>query len=308
MNELIAAIYGAENYGQSKLPAGFWDSAPVATTPEPIADVSSTTSAQITNIAEDAVIKGTSSFKSPIRSPQSVGGTAKYPTGFGSSTEIKGGYKASNGLWYESKDAYLYSEDNPKYSGEWFDNPNATTAFQVEHYLTGTAQGMRAISSIANGYVAAGQYNMRANNLEYMARQNERNAQNMLKNIREIDRAAQHDMSVISEANVKRKSEQRIAQGASGFAVGKGSYKVLADNTDWKTNFNASMIALKAGLQGAEVIRQAGGLEAQAIINRAEADIARKNARMSRTNGWISGVAGLAQAGASFYVGRYGVD
>ena len=178
----------------------------------------------------------------------------------------------------------------------------------MEHYLTGTAQGMRAISSIANGYVAAGQYNMRANNLEYMARQNERNAQNMLKNIREIDRAAQHDMSVISEANVKRKSEQRIAQGASGFAVGKGSYKVLADNTDWKTNFNASMIALKAGLQGAEVIRQAGGLEAQAIINRAEADIARKNARMSRTNGWISGVAGLAQAGASFYVGRYGVD
>lgn len=312
MNEQLAGLLGTlvnknQGYEQSYLPVGFYDMQPVE--PEPLPSV--TTDLQIQEAVKRSVqqpIVGKASYTSPIRQEQSVGGSATSPSGFGSATEIKGGYKASNGLWYASKDDYLYSKDNPKYSGDWIDNPNATTAFQVSHYLTGAVQGMQAISAIANGYVSAGQYRMRANNMEYLARQNERNAQNALKNIREIDRAAQHDMGVLSEMNIKRKSEQRIAQAASGFAVGRGSYKVLSDNTDWKTNFNASMIALKAGLQGAEVIRQAGGLEAQAIINRSEAEIARKNAKMARTNGWIAGIAGLAQAGASFYIGSVGSD
>lgn len=287
MNELIAAIYEAETYGQSKVPANIYDTNNVSVAdivaPTESSDVITPTDYQMLDAGRKSVqesqraIEGKATVGSPIRSPKSVGGSSKRPEDVGE-------------------------------TDSWWDNPNASTAFQVQHYLNGAAQGMKAIASIGNGYVAQGQYNMKANSLDYLARQNERNAQNMIKNIREINRAAQNDINVISEMNVKRKSEQRVAQGASGFAVGKGSYKVLSENTDWKTNYNASMIALKAGLQGAEVLRAAGGLEAQAIINRADADIARKNAKIAKTNGWISGLAGLANAGASFYIGRYGVE
>lgn len=294
MSEQLAGLLGTlvnknQGYEQSYLPVGFYDTQKLTqpetiTIPATSSNVASAADIQIAEATKKSVqesqraVAGTARASVPVKQPQSVGGDATPPA------------------------------TSAKDTGDWWDNPNATTAFQVAHYLEGAAQGMKAISAIGNGYVAYGQYRMRANSLDFLARQNERNAQNMLKNIREIYRAAQADMSVISEMNIKRKSEQRIAQAASGFAVGKGSYKVLADNTDWKTNFNASMIALKAGLQGAEVIRQAGGLEAQAIINRSDAEIARKNAKMARTNGWIAGIAGLAQAVASFYIGSTGAD
>ena len=141
-----------------------------------------------------------------------------------------------------------------------------------------------------------------------MARQNQRNADLMRRNIREINRAAQNDVNVISMQATQRKSEQRIAQAASGFKVGAGVYKVLNDNTDFKTNYNASLIMLRAGLQGAEIVRSAGAMEAQSIINKADADIARMNAETAKLNGWVSAAANALSSGASFYIGRYGVE
>lgn len=231
---------------------------------------------------------GTASFRSPVETPQSVGGDATRP---GDGTVTAGG------------------QTNSEYaSGEWFDNPKASTAFQVKNFLDGTVSGMKAISSVFNGYIQSAQYNMQATSMDYMARQNQRNADLMRRNIREINRAAQNDVNVISMQATQRKSEQRIAQAASGFKVGAGVYNVLNDNTDFKTNYNASLIMLRAGLQGAEIVRSAGAMEAQSIINKADADIARMNAETAKLNGWVSAAANALSSGASFYIGRYGVQ
>lgn len=232
--------------------------------------------------------KGTATFKSPVEQPKSVGGDPTRPA------EVKVEVDAKNKTSFAS--------------GEWFDNPNASTAFQVKHWLDGTVAGMKAISSVYNGYSQSVQYSMQATSMEYMARQNQRNADLMRKNIREINRAAQSDINAIYVQSAQRKSEQRIAQGASGFAVGKGAYEVLNDNTDWKTNYNASLIMLKAGLQGAEIVRSAGNYEAQSIINKSEASIARKNAEVAKINGWVGGAISAMSAATSFYIGRYGVE
>lgn len=231
---------------------------------------------------------GKATFKSPVSQPKSIGGDPTRPA------EVKVEVDAKNKSEYAS--------------GEWFDNPNASTAFQVKNWLDGTVAGMKAISSVYNGYVQSIQYNMKATSMEYMARQNQRNADLMRKNIREINRAAQDDVNAISVQAAQRKSEQRVAQGASGFAVGKGVYQVLSDNTDFKTNYNASLIMLKAGLQGAEIVRGAGNYEAQSIINKSEASIARKNAEVAKINGWVSSAINTMSAATSFYIGRYGVE
>nr|DAI54725.1 MAG TPA: hypothetical protein [Caudoviricetes sp.] len=287
MNEQLAGLLGAI------LPSKGWEGGyspvnpdvykPSFSSPNDIAVATDT----IFN-AQQQKEKGTATFKSPVEQPKSVGGDPTRPA------EVKVEVDAKNKTSFSS--------------GEWFDNPNASTAFQVKHWLDGTVAGMKAISSVYNGYSQSVQYNMQATSMEYMARQNQRNADLMRKNIREINRAAQSDINAIYVQTAQRKSEQRVAQGASGFAVGKGVYEVLNDNTDWKTNYNASLIMLKAGLQGAEIVRSAGNYEAQSIINKSEAEIARKNADVARINGWVGGVIGAMSAATSFYIGRYGVE
>lgn len=287
MNEQLAGLLGA------MLPSKGWEGGyspvnpdvykPSFSSPNDIAVATDT----IFN-AQQQKEKGTATFKSPVEQPKSVGGDPTRPA------EVKVEVDAKNKTSFSS--------------GEWFDNPNASTAFQVKHWLDGTVAGMKAISSVYNGYSQSVQYNMQATSMEYMARQNQRNADLMRKNIREINRAAQSDINAIYVQSAQRKSEQRIAQGASGFAVGKGAYEVLNDNTDWKTNYNASLIMLKAGLQGAEIVRSAGNYEAQSIINKSEASIARKNAEVAKINGWVGGAVGAMSAATSFYIGRYGVE
>jgi len=287
MNEQLAGLLGAI------LPSKGWEGGyspvnpdvykPSFSSPNDIAVATDT----IFN-AQQQKEKGTATFKSPVEQPKSVGGDPTRPA------EVKVEVDAKNKTSFSS--------------GEWFDNPNASTAFQVKHWLDGTVAGMKAISSVYNGYSQSVQYNMQATSMEYMARQNQRNADLMRKNIREINRAAQSDINAIYVQTAQRKSEQRVAQGASGFAVGKGVYEVLNDNTDWKTNYNASLIMLKAGLQGAEIVRSAGNYEAQSIINKSEASIARKNAEVAKINGWVGGAIGAMSAATSFYIGRYGVE
>ncbi len=287
MNEQLAGLLGA------MLPSKGWEGGyspvspdvykPSFSSPNDIADATDTIFS-----AEQQKEKGTATFKSPVEQPKSIGGDPTRPS------EVKVEVDAKNKTSFSS--------------GEWFDNPNASTAFQVKHWLDGTVAGMKAISSVYNGYSQSAQYSMQATSMEYMARQNQRNADLMRKNIREINRAAQSDINAIYVQSAQRKSEQRIAQGASGFAVGKGAYEVLNDNTDWKTNYNASLIMLKAGLQGAEIVRSAGNYEAQSIINKSEASIARKNAEVAKINGWVGGAVNAMSAATSFYIGRYGVE
>lgn len=182
------------------------------------------------------------------------------------------------------------------------------TAFQVKKYASGSISLMKSVSSIYNGYIANSQYRMQARNKDFLASQNERAAELLKKNMRDINRAAEADANVYRLQGVKTKSAQRVAQAASGFAVGKGTYGVMFDTTDARTRFNASMIMLKAGLQNAEVLREVGGLKAQAIINRFDAHALREQGDMAISKGWADGIMHAVSAGADFYVGYQGLE
>lgn len=185
-------------------------------------------------------------------------------------------------------------------------NTSKYSADMVKNFASGTINLMQGINSVYNGYISEGQYDMKAANKEFQAEQNERAARLLRQNMRDINRAAQADANVYRLEGVKTKSAQRVGQAASGFAVGKGTYKVMLDTTDARTNYNASMIMLKAGLQNAEVLRQAGTLEAQAILDRFDAEALRKQGDFEKSQGWMTGVMKAIEAGVDFYVGTQG--
>lgn len=180
------------------------------------------------------------------------------------------------------------------------------TGKQIKNFASGTINLMKGITSVYNGYIAAEQYEMQAANKRFQAEQTKRAAKLLRQNIRDIDRAAQADANVYRLEGVKTKSAQRVAQASSGFAVGKGTYKVMLDTTDARTNYNASMIMLKAGLQNAEVLRQAGTLEAQAILEAFDAEALEVQADHAINQGWMDGIMKGLESGVDFYLGYKG--
>lgn len=180
------------------------------------------------------------------------------------------------------------------------------TKEQVKNYTNSALYGIKAITALANGFTANISYRMQSRNKEWQARQNLRSAELLMLNQREINRAAQMDANVYRMQGAITKSNQKVAMAQSGFAVGKGIYRNTLDTTDIRTNYNTSAIILKAELQNAELTRKAGLYEAESIINKADAKIARAQGRAAIWEGAMNAVSYLAASGASFYVGKYG--
>lgn len=180
------------------------------------------------------------------------------------------------------------------------------TKEQIQNYTNAAMYGIKAITALSNGFTANTSYKMQAKNKEWQARQNLRSRDLLLLNQREINRAAQMDANVYRMQGAITKSNQKVAMAQTGFAVGKGIYRNTLDTTDIRTNYNTSAIILKAELQNAELTRKAGLYEAESIINKADAKIARIQGRAAMWEGVIGATAYLAAAGASFYVGKYG--
>lgn len=188
---------------------------------------------------------------------------------------------------------------------------HSLSAKAVKDFTSATVYGMQAISSVSKGYINAKQYDMQANNKEFAAWQNERTAKLLAKSTRDITRAAEADANVYRLQGVKTKAAQRVGQAASGFEVGKGTYRVMLDTTDVRTNYNAAAIMAKSMMQNAEIKRQIGTQKATAIINKADAHALRKRAEVERTQGWMNSIGYALQAGASAYTGfsdYYGWD
>lgn len=179
------------------------------------------------------------------------------------------------------------------------------TKEQIENYTKSAVYGIKAITSLANGFTANISYRMKARNKEWEKEQNQRSARLMLLNQREINRAAQMDANVYRLQGATTKSNQKVAMAQSGFAVGKGIYRNTLDTTDIRTNYNTSAIILKAELENAELTRKAGLYEAESIINRADARIARRQGRAALWDGVLDSIAYAAAAGASFYYGKH---
>lgn len=186
--------------------------------------------------------------------------------------------------------------------------PSEHTEDQVRMYTAAASYGVKAVSYFANAVLAGGAYKMKKSQYEFLANQDERAAELLYKNMREITRAAQADANVYKMQGAEVKSKQKEGQAASGFAVGKGVYKNNLDTTDARTNYNVSLVMLKSDLQNAEIIRKAGTYKARAAIERGNAritDIEKRNAIITNI---IGGVGALANAGISFYVGKYGLE
>ena len=186
--------------------------------------------------------------------------------------------------------------------------PAEHTVEQVMWYTRAASEGVRAASYFVNSALAGYSYKMKAEQYNFLANQNERAAELLYKNMREITRAAQADSNVYKLQGAQTKAKQKTAMAGTGFAVGKGIYKNMLDTTDARTNYNVAMVMLKSDLQNAEIIRKAGTYQAQAAIQRGNAQIANIEKKNAVLSGIINGIGSLAQAGFSFYVGKYGLE
>ncbi len=191
-------------------------------------------------------------------------------------------------------------EDGAEFKG------SGITAYQIEKYMKGMGDYIKAGESIANGFFAYNSAKMKASSLEFEAKQHGRNVELLYKNMREITRAADADANVHRVRGAERKSEQRVAMAASGFAVGKGVYKNTLYTTDARTEYNVAMLKLKAGLQNAEILRQVGVEEAQAEIKRGEASIERRYGKAKLGQGLVNGISEIFSGTANFYMGYKG--
>ena len=187
---------------------------------------------------------------------------------------------------------YIGGEKQPK-----------TTANAVKYYASGVSEIMKGGAAISNGYIANMSANMKAKSYEFQADQERLVAETLLKNQIDITRAAQMDSNQYRIVGVETKEKQISGMAASGFAVGKGVYRNTLNTTEARVNYNVANLMLKADLQNAELTRKAGAQVAQAIINDANAEIARKEGKLAVLNGWISGINNLLSAGAMFTCG-----
>lgn len=275
-------------------------------------------------------VGGMSLVSGGVTSPISESGRQTYfnpitgessPIAFSNATEMaKAGYYIGDamptpfygdvreGSYKGVKAPKIKTEDPKKQNGDNKPKDVDYSAKQIERFTAGTMYAMKAVSALTNGYCSMIQHNMKAANLDFAAKQSERNAALLMKNQRDITRAAQMDANVYKMQAKGIKSSQRIAMAESGFAVGKGVNKVVFDKTDAMTNYNVAAQILKAELQNAEATRQSGTYKAQAIIQRADAEAERVQGKIAKRQGITDAIMNTISAGANIYIGHYGLD
>ena len=177
------------------------------------------------------------------------------------------------------------------------------TAKAVEHYADACAYLMKAGAAVGNGYIAKMSAETKAMTYEFKAKQNRRAAALLLANQTEITRAAQMDSNQYRITGVATKAKQVSGMAASGFAVGKGVYRNTLNTTEARINYDVANLMLKADLQNAELTRGAGQQLAEAIINDANKEIAKKEGKVAVWNGWINGISNFISGAASFTCG-----
>lgn len=177
------------------------------------------------------------------------------------------------------------------------------TAKAIVHYADAAAYALKGGVAIANGYIGKMSAQQKQKSYEFKAQQNRRAAELLLKNQVDITRAAQMDSNQYRIAGVETKSKQVAGMAASGFAVGKGVYKNTLNTTEARVNYNVANLMLRADLQNAELTRKAGQQTAEAIINDANAAIAKKEGKHAVMMGWVNGISNFLSAGAAFTCG-----
>lgn len=182
------------------------------------------------------------------------------------------------------------------------------TEDQVWMYGRAASYLVQSLSDFTNGFLAYDSSKLKTASYDFKAKQYEQAADLLEKNISDINRAARMDANVNKLQGRETKDKQKVAMSASGFAVGKGSYKTTFATTDARTNYNIAMRMLKADLQTAETYRKAGEYRARAEIEKGNAEISRIMGKSQMKQGIIMGVGSLVNAGFNFYVGGWGLS
>lgn len=177
------------------------------------------------------------------------------------------------------------------------------TAQSVKHFASSVTDILKAGASISNGYISKMSADAKARTYKFQAEQDKHSAELLLKNQKDITRAAQMDANRYRIAGAETKAKQITGMAGTGFAVGKGVFKNTLSTTEARVNYNVSNIMLKAGLENAELTRKAGTLEANAIIAEANAKIAKQEGKFAVFSGWVNGISNLVSACANFYCG-----
>lgn len=182
------------------------------------------------------------------------------------------------------------------------------TEDQIMFYGRSASYLVQSMNDFTTALLATGNAKLKSRAYEFTAKQYERSAELLEKNISDINRAARMDANVNKIQGAETKAKQAVGMAASGFAVGKGTYKTTFATTDARTNYNIAMRMLKADLQTAEVTRKAGEYRARAEIAKGDAAIARTQGKAEMWSGIIGGVGNLVNSGFNFYVGGWGLS
>jgi len=170
-------------------------------------------------------------------------------------------------------------------------------------FSNSVGSALEGIAKLRNGYIEQLNYYSKASSSDYVSEQYDRAASLLLDNQKNITRAAQMDANVYKLQGAQTKSEQKIAQAASGFAVGKGVNRVTLNTTDARTNYNVAAMMLRSELQNAESTRQAGTYAAQAEIQRGEAEAYRIMGKAAKSIATLGAINSFIKSGTSFYLG-----
>lgn len=192
-----------------------------------------------------------------------------------------------------------YSLYLPKDNSSWVTRNKDS----IISFANSLGYAMQGVADLYNGSIAKSANYMKAEGSDYLARQNEVAAGLLMKNQRDVIRAAQMDSNVYKMQGASTKSEQRIGQAASGFAVGKGVNRVTLNTTDARVNYNVAAMMLKAGLTNAELTRKAGAYRASAEIKKGEAKAYRIMGEAEKEIGNIKAIGNFVSSAGYFFCG-----
>ncbi|MDR0741777.1 MAG: hypothetical protein LBF28_03315 [Rickettsiales bacterium] len=163
----------------------------------------------------------------------------------------------------------------------------------VEGISKAATSYINGVSAYAAGMTASEQY-------KFSAFVKEKNADAMIANIKEIDRAAASANNALRMQGRETIANQKIAMARNGFAVNVGTNARILDKTNYIVESNMAAKTLVAELQGVELMRQAGYAKAEAGMAHAMAASSEKAAKNKYILGLVGSFAHLSSAAFSF--------
>jgi len=192
------------------------------------------------------------------------------------------------------------------------DQTLSTTTNQSGYVMTLREQvglGFSALNDLFSIFNNMNNGQAEAMSLDFQAAINNMNALTIKQDAQGILDYYGRQENIVREEGLRTRGEQRVAMGASGFAIGSKSYQNMIDETDMNILNNTLYVREEAMNKYAAAQYQAKAQNIQANLNRAAADITRKSAKsMNKFNNIFNAISVAAKGGAIAYFGERGAS